>query len=71
MKTVMLHQRYLFIWQPFLMISSPLFTSVFRWIFQRDCYKEKCERLNIQLNYILGADDKRLVDIDALVLDNK
>ncbi|XP_028391472.1 coiled-coil domain-containing protein 149-A-like [Dendronephthya gigantea] len=38
---------------------------------ERDSYKEKCERLNTQLNYILGADDRRLVDIDALVLDNK
>lgn len=27
--------------------------------------------MNTQLNYILGADDRRLVDVDALVLDNK
>ncbi|XP_046850340.1 coiled-coil domain-containing protein 149-like isoform X2 [Xenia sp. Carnegie-2017] len=37
---------------------------------EKEHYKEKYERLNMQLNYILGADDKRLFDIDALVLDN-
>ena len=40
-------------------------------LFQRDHFKEKCSRLNTQLSYALHNDDRRIVDIDALVLENK
>ena len=38
---------------------------------ERDAYRTKHERLNTELNYILGGDDKRIVDIDALNMENK
>ena len=38
---------------------------------ERDAYKSKYERLNAELNYILKGDEKRVVDIDALVMENK
>eukprot|EP00795_Rhopilema_esculentum_P011967 gene11967-2549_t len=38
---------------------------------ERDHFKEKTLRLNTQLNYALHNDDRRIVDIDALVLENK
>lgn len=38
---------------------------------ERDHYKDKSERLNTQLNFILGADDRRLVDIDSILMENR
>ncbi|KAL4231693.1 hypothetical protein ACF0H5_009271 [Mactra antiquata] len=38
---------------------------------ERDVYKTKYERLNQELNYILKGDENRVVDIDALVMENK
>lgn len=38
---------------------------------ERDAYRSKYERLNTELNYILGGDEKRIVDIDALSMENK
>lgn len=38
---------------------------------ERDVYKNKYTRLNNELNYILKGDERRIVDIDALVMDNK
>ena len=38
---------------------------------ERDVYKTKFDRLNQELNYILKGDENRIVDIDALVMDNK
>ncbi|CAD5113126.1 DgyrCDS2316 [Dimorphilus gyrociliatus] len=38
---------------------------------ERDIFKNKYIRLNNELNYILKGDEKRIVDIDALVMDNK
>lgn len=38
---------------------------------ERDHFKDKCERLNTQLNFILGADDRRLVDIDSVLMENR
>lgn len=38
---------------------------------ERDVYKTKYARLNQELNYILKGDEKRVVDIDALVMENK
>ena len=41
------------------------------YVTERDAYKHKYERLNQELNYILKGDEKRVVDIDALVMENK
>ena len=38
---------------------------------KRDHFKDKSERLNTQLNFILGADDRRLVDIDSVLMENR
>lgn len=38
---------------------------------ERDVYKNKYERLNHELNYILKGDEKRIVDIDAMSMENK
>ncbi len=38
---------------------------------ERDVFKTKFERLNQELNYILKGEENRIVDIDALVMENK
>jgi ElaB/YqjD/DUF883 family membrane-anchored ribosome-binding protein len=38
---------------------------------ERDAYKCKVHRLNHELNALLKGDKKRLVDIDALVMENR
>ncbi|XP_013402327.1 coiled-coil domain-containing protein 149 [Lingula anatina] len=38
---------------------------------ERDAYKTKYERLNRELNYILKGDENRILDIDALSMENK
>ena len=38
---------------------------------ERDAYKTKYERLNTELNFILKGDENRILDIDALVMENK
>ena len=38
---------------------------------ERDAYRHKYDRLNTELNYILKGDEKRVVDIDALIMENK
>lgn len=38
---------------------------------ERDAYRTKFERMNTELNYILGGDEKRIVDIDGLIMENK
>ncbi|XP_069112073.1 coiled-coil domain-containing protein 149-like [Argopecten irradians] len=38
---------------------------------ERDVYKNKYERLNTELNYILKGDEKRVVDLDALIMENR
>ena len=38
---------------------------------ERDVYKTKHERLNTELHYILKGDENRVVDIDALIMENK
>eukprot|EP00057_Strongylocentrotus_purpuratus_P013902 XP_011668376.1 PREDICTED: coiled-coil domain-containing protein 149 isoform X1 [Strongylocentrotus purpuratus] len=38
---------------------------------ERDYYRTKTERLNQELNYVLGGDDRRIIDVDALVMENK
>ena len=37
----------------------------------RDAYRTKNERLNTELNYILGGDERRIVDVDALNMENR
>ncbi|XP_077992327.1 uncharacterized protein LOC144446440 [Glandiceps talaboti] len=38
---------------------------------EKEHYRQKAERLNQELNYILGGDEKRIVDIDALCMENQ
>ncbi|XP_072042329.1 uncharacterized protein [Amphiura filiformis] len=38
---------------------------------ERDFFRDKGDRLNQELNYVLGGDERRLVDIDALIMENK
>ena len=38
---------------------------------ERDAYKTKHQRLNSELNFVLKGDEKRIVDIDTLVMENK
>ncbi|XP_052061019.1 coiled-coil domain-containing protein 149-like [Mytilus californianus] len=40
-------------------------------VIERVAYKSKYDRLNQELNYILKGDEKRIVDIDALSMENK
>jgi hypothetical protein len=38
---------------------------------ERDAYKCKVHRLNHELNTLLKGDSKKLVDVDALVMENR
>ena len=38
---------------------------------ERDVYKSKYDRLNAELNRLLRTDDHHIIDIDALVMDNR
>lgn len=38
---------------------------------ERTVYKEKADRLNLELNHILGDGGKRIVDVDALCMENR
>ena len=38
---------------------------------ERDVYKNKFDRLNNELNYLLKGDERRVVDVDALLRDNQ
>lgn len=40
-------------------------------IIERDAYKTKTERLNTELNFILNGDERRLMDVDSLVGENR
>ncbi|XP_076111364.1 coiled-coil domain-containing protein 149-like isoform X2 [Mytilus galloprovincialis] len=40
-------------------------------VIERVAYKSKYDRLNQELNYILKGDENRIVDIDALGMENK
>ena len=37
---------------------------------ERDVYRNKYERLNTELNYVLKGDERRIVDVDALIMEN-
>ncbi|CAL8071912.1 unnamed protein product [Calicophoron daubneyi] len=38
---------------------------------ERDIYRNKCDRLNNELNYILNGDERKLIDVDALINEKK
>lgn len=38
---------------------------------ERTVYKEKADRLNLELNHVLGGRGKRIVDVDALCMENR
>ncbi|CAJ1052316.1 coiled-coil domain-containing protein 149-like isoform X2 [Xyrichtys novacula] len=38
---------------------------------ERDVFQQKAHRLNVEMNHIVGNDDKRMVDIDALCMENR
>uniref|UniRef100_A0A671KBR2 Coiled-coil domain-containing protein 149-A-like n=1 Tax=Sinocyclocheilus anshuiensis TaxID=1608454 RepID=A0A671KBR2_9TELE len=38
---------------------------------ERTVFKEKAERLNLELNHILGGQEKHIIDVDALCMENK
>lgn len=38
---------------------------------ERDTYKSKYNRLNTELNFIMRGDEKHVVDIDALIMENR
>lgn len=38
---------------------------------ERGYFRDKAERLNQELNYVLAGDEKRIVDVDALIMENK
>ncbi|CAH8441335.1 unnamed protein product [Heterobilharzia americana] len=38
---------------------------------ERDIYRNKCDRLNNELNYILSGDERKIVDIDTLITESK
>ena len=40
-------------------------------VMERDVYRNKYERLNKELNLILKGDERRILDIDALVTENR
>jgi hypothetical protein len=40
-------------------------------VMERDAYKCKVHRLNHELNVLVKGDSKRLIDVDALVMENR
>lgn len=38
---------------------------------ERDFFRDKADRLTQELNYVLGGDERRIVDIDALSMENR
>jgi len=38
---------------------------------ERDVYRLKHERLNKEVHYILKGDERRVLDIDALITENR
>lgn len=38
---------------------------------ERDTYKGKVERLNKEISYILSGDENRVIDVDAVINENK
>lgn len=38
---------------------------------ERDVYQEKAFRLNVELNHVLGNHEARIIDVDALCMENR
>ncbi|XP_052456922.1 coiled-coil domain-containing protein 149-A isoform X3 [Carassius gibelio] len=38
---------------------------------ERNVFKEKSDRLNLELNHILGGQEKRIIDVDVLCMENR
>lgn len=38
---------------------------------ERSSYQDKVERLNQELNHILGGHENRIIDVDALCMENR
>ncbi|XP_057187109.1 coiled-coil domain-containing protein 149-B isoform X2 [Triplophysa rosa] len=38
---------------------------------ERNVYQDKAQRLNVEINHILGSHDNRILDIDALCMENR
>ncbi|XP_056127687.1 coiled-coil domain-containing protein 149-B isoform X2 [Rhinichthys klamathensis goyatoka] len=38
---------------------------------ERNVYQEKAHRLNLEINHILGSNENRILDIDALCMENR
>ncbi|XP_036430747.1 coiled-coil domain-containing protein 149-B isoform X2 [Colossoma macropomum] len=38
---------------------------------ERNVYQEKAQRLNLEINHVLGCHDNRILDVDALCLENR
>ncbi|CAH8441337.1 hypothetical protein MS3_00005012 [Schistosoma haematobium] len=38
---------------------------------ERDIYRNKCDRLNNELNYILSGDERKIQDIDTLITESR
>lgn len=38
---------------------------------ERDVFQQKAHRLNVEINHIVGNDEIRFLDIDALCVENR
>lgn len=38
---------------------------------ERDVFQQKAHRLNVEMNHIVGNDDGRILDVDALCMENR
>lgn len=38
---------------------------------ERDVFQQKAHRLNVEMNHIVGNDEIRFLDIDALCMENR
>lgn len=38
---------------------------------ERNVFREKASRLNVELNHVLGNREARLIDVDALCMENR
>lgn len=38
---------------------------------ERNVFREKADRLNVELNHILGNHEARIIDVDALCMENR
>lgn len=38
---------------------------------ERDVFQDKAHRLNLEINHILGSHEARIIDVDALCMENR